>query len=51
MKQTSSIGIMDFIRPHKGGFLSLIHIYSPSKFAAVFKEAKGKTPLEYRRES
>ena len=21
MKQTSSIGIMDFIRPHKGGFL------------------------------
>ena len=24
---------------------------SPSKFAAAFKEAKGKTPLEYRRES
>ena len=23
---------------------------SASKFAAVFKEAKGKTPLEYRRE-
>ena len=42
MKQTSSIGIMDFIRPHKGGFLCSVVLSVLGVASGIVPYAKGR---------